>query len=137
MKDVMLVVLLVALSNFIAGSIIGPENDIEASRGFIGYNSKDFFNCFLKIDQLKLIQFTVTLLNENWNPSYISSSGHMQNFLSVFTVYFPAAIGSLAGANVSGDLKVIYLIDFHLIIVDVLNHLNCRIRTPQYRKERF
>jgi len=42
MKDVMLVVLLVALSNFIAGSIIGPENDIEASRGFIGYNSKDF-----------------------------------------------------------------------------------------------
>ena len=43
MKDVMLVVLLVALSNFIAGSIMGPENDTEASRGFIGYNSKDLF----------------------------------------------------------------------------------------------
>jgi len=54
------------------------------------------------------MQCTVTLLNENWNPGYISSSGRMQNFLSVFTVYFPAAIGILAGANVSGDLKVIF-----------------------------
>lgn len=30
----------------------------------------------------------------------------MQNFISVFSVYFPASIGILAGANVSGDLKV-------------------------------
>ena len=30
----------------------------------------------------------------------------MQNFISVFSVYFTASIGILAGANVSGHLKV-------------------------------
>lgn len=30
----------------------------------------------------------------------------MQDFFSVFAVYFPAGIGILAGANVSGDLRV-------------------------------
>ncbi len=46
------------------------------------------------------------LLTENWEPAYSVTNGQMQNFISVFSVYFPASIGILAGANVSGDLRV-------------------------------
>lgn len=52
------------------------------------------------------IKILVDLLNENWKPAYSVTAGQMQNFVSVFSVYFPASIGILAGANVSGDLKV-------------------------------
>ncbi len=47
------------------------------------------------------------LIRENWSPGYTVTDGQMQDFFSVFSVYFPAGIGILAGANVSGDLKVI------------------------------
>jgi solute carrier family 12 sodium/potassium/chloride transporter 2 len=53
----------------------------------------------------------VDLLTENWDPAYTITGGQMQNFISVFSVYFPASIGILAGANVSGDLKVKSLIN--------------------------
>lgn len=39
MKDVMFVIMLVALTNFITGSIIGPSSETEEARGFIGYSS--------------------------------------------------------------------------------------------------
>ncbi|XP_046450812.1 solute carrier family 12 member 3-like isoform X3 [Daphnia pulex] len=85
MKDAMFIVMLISLSNFIVGSIMGPTSESEEARGFIGYS--------------------IDLLNENWGPSYTITGGQMQNFISVFSVYFPASIGILAGANVSGDLK--------------------------------
>lgn len=53
------------------------------------------------------VSHVVELLAENWKPGYTRINGEMQNFFSVFSVYFPAAIGIFAGANVSGDLKVI------------------------------
>ncbi len=40
MKDVMFVIMLAALSNFLAGSIMGPSSEIEEARGFIGYSGK-------------------------------------------------------------------------------------------------
>ncbi len=55
----------------------------------------------------KIFFIIVDLFNENWKPEYTITGGQMQNFVSVFSVYFPASIGILAGANVSGDLKVI------------------------------
>ena len=36
----MFVVMLAALSNFLAGSIIGPETDEEEVKGFVGYSGK-------------------------------------------------------------------------------------------------
>jgi solute carrier family 12 sodium/potassium/chloride transporter 2 len=33
-------ILIVALANFIVGSIMGPTTDDELSKGFIGYNRK-------------------------------------------------------------------------------------------------
>lgn len=57
------------------------------------------------------------LFAENWQPGYTTINGQAQNFFSVFSVYFPAAIGILAGANVSGDLKVLYWTTLPFIIV--------------------
>lgn len=39
-------------------------------------------------------------------PDYRYSEGVDHNFFSVFSIFFPAATGILAGANISGDLKV-------------------------------
>lgn len=46
-----------------------------------------------------------TLLTENFYPDYRQSEGVEHNFFSVFAIFFPAATGILAGANISGDLK--------------------------------
>lgn len=48
----------------------------------------------------------MTVLKENLYPDYRYSEGKEHNFFSVFAVFFPAATGILAGANISGDLRV-------------------------------
>lgn len=40
---VLLVILLVAIGDFILGTIIGPKSDLEMAKGFLGYNSKKLF----------------------------------------------------------------------------------------------
>ena len=105
----MFVIMLASLANFFTGSIMGPSSELEEARGFIGYSG--ILKKKKKIDEIKLyflFTFLVDLLTENWEPAYTITGGQMQNFISVFSVYFPASIGILAGANVSGDLKVKY-----------------------------
>ena len=36
----LLVILLVAIADFIIGTLIGPKGDVEKAKGFIGYNCK-------------------------------------------------------------------------------------------------
>ena len=38
MKDIMFVIMLASLANFLAGSIMGPTSELEEARGFIGYS---------------------------------------------------------------------------------------------------
>ncbi|XP_068149884.1 bumetanide-sensitive sodium-(potassium)-chloride cotransporter isoform X2 [Drosophila tropicalis] len=81
----LLVILLVAIADFVIGSFIGPKSDEKKSRGFLGYNA--------------------TLFHTNLFADYREDKGVQHNFFSVFAIFFPAATGILAGANISGDLK--------------------------------
>ncbi|XP_043285167.1 bumetanide-sensitive sodium-(potassium)-chloride cotransporter [Venturia canescens] len=81
----LLIVLLVAILDFTVGSFVGPKNDVERAKGYVGYSA--------------------ALLKENFRPDYRYSEGVEHNFFSVLAIFFPAATGILAGANISGDLK--------------------------------
>ncbi len=37
---VLLIILLIAIADFIIGSIIGPKRDADIAKGFVGYNCK-------------------------------------------------------------------------------------------------
>lgn len=50
--------------------------------------------------------FTATVLKNNIWKDYRPYEGVEHNFFSVLAIFFPAATGILAGANISGDLKV-------------------------------
>lgn len=80
----LLIILLVAIVDFLIGSVI-PPSDQKISKGFLGYNG--------------------TLFNQNLYSDYRLAEGVNHNFFSVFAIFFPAATGILAGANISGDLR--------------------------------
>ncbi|XP_016992132.1 bumetanide-sensitive sodium-(potassium)-chloride cotransporter isoform X1 [Drosophila rhopaloa] len=82
----LLIILLVAIADFVIGSFIGPKSDLELAKGFLGYNA--------------------TVFKNNLFADYRPEKGGIQHdFFSVFAIFFPAATGILAGANISGDLK--------------------------------
>lgn len=49
--------------------------------------------------------FAVSTFASNLHSDYREHDDVHHNFFSVFAIFFPAATGILAGANISGDLK--------------------------------
>ena len=52
------------------------------------------------------IALSVEVFMTNLYSDYRRAEGTNQNAFSVFAVFFPAVTGIVAGANLSGDLKV-------------------------------
>eukprot|EP00484_Ammonia_sp_Unknown_P018199 CAMPEP_0197031262 /NCGR_PEP_ID=MMETSP1384-20130603/10322_1 /TAXON_ID=29189 /ORGANISM="Ammonia sp." /LENGTH=1120 /DNA_ID=CAMNT_0042460769 /DNA_START=114 /DNA_END=3476 /DNA_ORIENTATION=+ len=77
---VLLVVLVISIIVYFIGTFGVTKPDPEGL-GYTGYSSQTFAS--------------------NWNPDYIND----QKFITVFSVFFPAVTGEMAGANISGDLK--------------------------------
>ncbi|XP_070780805.1 solute carrier family 12 member 2 isoform X1 [Enoplosus armatus] len=73
----LLIVLLTAIVNYFIGTFIPVKS--KESVGFFGYDG--------------------TIMWENMGPEFRG-----ETFFSVFSIFFPAATGILAGANISGDL---------------------------------
>ena len=71
---------------------------------------------------------TGLVLDKNLYSDYQTdpSTNLQQTFFSVFAIFFPAATGILAGANISGDLRVIYFFFNYRVhrSVGKLFHLN-------------
>ncbi|XP_021955574.1 bumetanide-sensitive sodium-(potassium)-chloride cotransporter [Folsomia candida] len=81
----LLVILLVAMIDFVVGAFMGPKGTEEVAKGWVGLSGPLFL--------------------ENFGPGYKLSDGIQQDFFSIFSIFFPAVAGIQAGASISGDLK--------------------------------
>ncbi|CAD5221629.1 unnamed protein product [Bursaphelenchus okinawaensis] len=80
LQMVLLAIMLVSFVDYFGGTFVPPSED-KQKKGVTGY-------CLKTLQDNMFLQY-----RDN------------HNFFSVFSIYFPAATGIMAGANISGDLK--------------------------------
>ena len=94
-------ILLISIVDYYIGIFMVPS-PLQESKGMTGLSSKTW-RSFLSI--IVTILFSAETLFMNFEPDFRQG----ETFFSVFAVFFPAVTGILAGANISGDLKVTML----------------------------
>lgn len=52
---VLLIILLLAIADFLLGTIIGPKSDLEKAKGFLGYNSELLFPITFLMTSIRVI----------------------------------------------------------------------------------
>ncbi|XP_046966935.1 bumetanide-sensitive sodium-(potassium)-chloride cotransporter-like, partial [Vanessa cardui] len=84
-QNFLVVIIVVAILNYILGACLGPANNSERAQGFVG------------------ISVETALIN--LGPDFRYSDNEQHSFFSIFAMYFPAVTGVQAGANICGDLR--------------------------------
>lgn len=110
----LIVIIVAAIGIFVAGAIVGPRTDEDLAMGFVGLSGRHckaldrthHSSATIRPTLIAPILSAAKAFQENWGPDYHKSEGTMQNFFTVFAIFFPSVTGIQAGANISGDLKV-------------------------------
>lgn len=85
-QNFLVVAIVAAIFDFLIGAAMGPMgSEEEVAKGFAG--------------------LSYDTMSANFFSDYRYSEGKMQDFFSVFAIFFPSVTGIQAGANISGDLK--------------------------------
>lgn len=104
-QNFLIAVILIAMFDFMLGTIIGPLNDDQVSKGFIGFNCKSLLDDLATKGNIELRLFSAEVFSANWASDY-RTQGVAYDFFQVFAIFFPSVTGIQAGANISGDLRV-------------------------------
>lgn len=84
-QNLLIVIIVAAIIDFVVGTFIGPKSDEQIAEGFTGFKTE--------------------VIQQNLQPDYRFSEGLDQTFFTVFAIFFPSVTGIQAGANICGDLK--------------------------------
>ena len=77
------------------------DSESRVARGFTGFNGNYIVN-----NMLVIAMVSGDTIANNFGPDFRGQgSNDLTSFFAVFSIFFPAATGILAGANISGDLK--------------------------------
>ena len=84
-QNVLILIIMAAIIDFMVGAVVGPTSPEEIAQGFSGYS--------------------LDVLEQNLYPDYRYSEGLSQTVFTVFAIFFPSVTGIQAAANICGDLK--------------------------------
>lgn len=106
-QNFLIAVILIAMFDFMLGTIIGPLSVDQVAKGFTGFQCKSH----VEMSETEAVQYFVINFSDetaatNWGSDYRTQQGVAYDFFQVFAIFFPSVTGIQAGANISGDLKV-------------------------------
>ena len=97
----LLVMLLASILNYVVGTFLPKDFYDLAESNLPTANLSSHGLKLKKLNSDGHFSYSTALMKENLLPEF--SEG--ENFFTVFSIFFPAATGILAGSNISGDLQ--------------------------------